>query len=119
MVDAVSAGLPPAYPAPSAGAPDLAPAPQTASEPALPGQAGPDGRRSTELSDQTLDQIAARLVALDSRLAISHDSVIERFIYKFVNPNNGKVLQQYPQKMTLNTMYAMEEAYQRFLDEHA
>ena len=67
-------------------------------------KAGPDtGKKSKEFDNHALDQIAARLVSLNSRLAISHDSVIQRFIYKFVNPDNGKVVQQYPQQMTLDS----------------
>lgn len=109
MVGAVSAGLPPVHAAPSASAPDSRSV-QTRSAPAtsLPIQANPGNKKVSELSDETLN----------SRLAISRDNVIQRFIYKFVNPNSGKVVQQFPQKMTLDTMYAMEEAYRRFLDEH-
>lgn len=119
MVDAVSASLPPALPAigGATGAPASAPAPVQS---VAPGQkTGPDPAKGKEFDNHALDQIAARLVALNSRLSISHDSVIQQFIYKFVNPDNGKVLQQYPQQMTLDTLHAMEEAYKRFLDERA
>ncbi len=119
MVEAVSASLSHTYPAPSAGAPSGSVPASQPPVPALPGQATPDSKKSKEFGDHALDQIASRLVTADSRLAISRDDVIQRFIYKFVNPNDGKVVKQYPQKMTLNTMYAMEEAYKRFLDEHA
>ena len=127
MVDAVSANLPPVLPASGA----TTPATDSAAAPALPGQAvaptptlpgqnsSNDQPKSREFNNHSLDKIAARLVALDSRLAISRDDVIQRFIYKFVNPDSGKVVDQYPQPMTLDTLHAMEEAYQRFLNEHA
>ena len=125
MVDAVSANLPPVLRAPGAttAAADSATMPalpgQSAAPPVLPGQKDAGGGKSKEFDNKALDQIASRLVALDSRLAISRDEVIQRFIYKFVNPDNGKVVQQYPGQMTLDSLHAMEEAYKRFLDEHA
>lgn len=127
MVDAVSASLPPVLPASGATTPTTDSAAATAlpgqavtAAPALPGQkSATDQPKNKEFDNKALDKIAARLVSLDSRLAISRDDVIQRFIYKFVNPDNGKVIQQYPEQMTLDTLHAMEEAYQRFLDEHA
>jgi len=127
MVDAVSANLPPVLPASSqaTGISDSTAAP-AATAPVLPGQktgsesgAGSGQSRNKEFDNKALDQIAARLVDFDSRLAISRDTVIQRFIYKFVNPNNGQVLHQYPQPMTLDSLHAIAEAYKRFLDEHA
>ena len=119
MVDAVSASLPPVLPASGA----TTPATDSAPVPALPGRGAPAPApappKSKTFDNKSLDQIASRLVALDSRLAISRDDVIQRFIYKFVNPDNGKVIQQYPGQMTLESLHAMEEAYKRFLDEHA
>jgi uncharacterized FlaG/YvyC family protein len=122
MVDAVSASLPPALPAIGAATGAAVSAPAPVSVPGITPSQKPEsdtGKKSKEFDNHALDQIAARLVALDSRLAISHDSVIQRFIYKFVNPNNGKVVQQYPQQMTLDSLHAMAEAYKRFLDERA
>ena len=118
MVDAVSATSPGYVASGSTPAAAAAPASQAPPVTAPNGQTTSDEKKDAELSDKALDQIASRLMTPESRLAISRDSVVQRFIYKFVNPDNGKVLQQYPQKMTLNTMYAMEEAYKRFMDEH-
>ena len=119
MVDAVSAT------SPGYVASGTTPTTPTVSDSQAPpvtapnGQTKSDDKKNADLSDKALDQIASRLMTPESRLAISRDSVVQRFIYKFVNPDNGKVVQQYPQKMTLNTMYAMEEAYKRFMDERA
>ena len=121
MVDAVSASLPPVLPAPGATTPSSdSPPAQVAPAPSLPGQGtSTNQQKNKEFDNKALDKIAARLVSLDSRLAISRDDVIQRFIYKFVNPDSGKVIQQYPEQMTLDTLHAMEEAYQRFLDKQA
>ncbi|MFZ1991043.1 MAG: flagellar protein FlaG [Alphaproteobacteria bacterium] len=127
MVDAVSASLPQVLPASGATTPtsdsaiaQALPGQAVTPAPTLPGQKSTaDQTKSKEFDNKALDKIASRLVALDSRLAISRDDVIQRFIYKFVNPDSGKVVQQYPQQMTLDSLHAMAEEYQRFLDRQA
>jgi uncharacterized FlaG/YvyC family protein len=69
--------------------------------------------------NKTLDKIAARLVTPDSRLAISQDDFIRRFIYKFVNVDNGDVIRQYPHERVVETLHAMEKARERFVDQRA
>ena len=80
-----------------------------------------DERKTSDRSfdDKALDKIAQRLVTPDSRLAISQDESIRRFIYKFVNKSNGDVIRQYPHPRVLESMHAMEEMREHFLDTQA
>ena len=82
---------------------------------------GPPSSRSADspFDNKSLDKIASRLVSPDSRLAISQDNVIQRFIYKFVDKSNGNVIRQYPQPAVVESLHAIAASIERFLDKRA
>ena len=120
MVEAVTNNVLPVGAAPqrssdnSSSNPSSAPTPSSDS-----GQPKPSPVKNSSFDNSELDKIAGRLVTPDSRLAISHDNVIERFIYKFVDKSNGSVLRQYPAPMVVDSLHTIVSSIQRFLDKRA
>src|SRR5262245_59300269 len=98
----------------------------TAPTPAAPQPGGDKQARAQDGSkadnnfdNKALDKIAQRLVTPDSRLAISEDNFIRRFIYKFVDKTNGDVIRQYPHPRVVESLHAIEEMRERFVDTEA
>ena len=121
MVEAVSANALPLSPARERAPSDSKGPGMGTAPPQGAGPRPPDQRtgEAGSFDEQTLDKIAARLVTLDSRLAISQDDFIRRFIYKFVDTGNGDVIRQYPHEKVVESLHAMEEARERFVDKQA
>lgn len=106
-----------------AGQPQADPSVQPQAAPAVGKAGGPApftlrGDHNGEAA-KALQKMLSPLIPADAHLAISQDEFISRFIYKFIDPNNGKTLRQYPQSMVVQSLHAMEQGVQRFLDEKA
>lgn len=76
-------------------------------------RAAPDRRErgadEKAIDERTLDRMALRLVKRDPGLAIEHDEVVRRYVYRFLDAESGDQIRQFPADKVLETMRALRQ----------
>lgn len=67
-------------------------------------------QKDAAFDEQMLDRIAQRLIKRDPGLAIERDDVVRRYIYRFFDSEDGKLVRQFPVEKVLATMRALHLA---------
>jgi hypothetical protein len=65
------------------------------------------------IDERTLDRIALRLYKRDPGLSIEKDEIVRGYIYRFVDPESGNQVGQFPADKVLETMRALHEISDR------
>jgi uncharacterized FlaG/YvyC family protein len=108
-------------PKPSAKAPaesmpgnDRANAPRAA---AVPQDGAEKDSDRAVIDEPTLDRMALRLYKRDPGLSIEKDEIVRGYVYRFVDPESGDQVGQFPADKVLETMRALHEIAERLSTE--
>jgi uncharacterized FlaG/YvyC family protein len=106
-VSRVAPDMPP--PASGAAAPTVSADAQASAAEGTNGNSSVQKRKDDAYNERVLDQMALRLVKRDPGLAIEKDDVLERYVYQFLDRDDGKLVRQFPAAQILETVRALHQ----------
>ena len=90
----------------------LAPEPDQPALAAEPAPANPADKPAT-FDEHTLDKIGLRLMKREPGLAIEKDDIVSGYIYRFLDSVSGEELRQFPAKIIVDTLHALQAVNER------